>query len=75
MPSQTQEPTLAEKETLVAQAGRCLDCDAPECFEFTPEGVDVCAGLPFWNGKPVSKSMLIAWHHSLAARAERPEQN
>ncbi len=54
-------PTLEEMEAILRDSAKCLECDAPECHEPTPEGVDVCAELPFWNGKPVMREMLREW--------------
>ena len=54
-----------EKQALVESAAKCLECDAPECHEFTPEGVDVCADLPFVNGKPVTRETLLRWKQEL----------
>ncbi len=68
MTNGTQGPTLAEMQKILTQAARCLDCDAPECFEFTPEGVDACAGLPYWNGRPVDRSTLTAWQQELSVQ-------
>ncbi len=61
----TQQPTRKEMEEYLKLAQMCLTCNAPECHEFTPEGVDVCAGLPFWNGKPVTREMLLTWQDQL----------
>jgi hypothetical protein len=46
---------------ILESAALCLECDASECHEFTPEGVDACARLAFWNGKPVTRSILLEW--------------
>ncbi len=54
-------PSPEEMQALLTSAADCLNCDAPECHEFTPEGVDVCAELPYWNGKPVTREMLVEW--------------
>lgn len=54
-------PTLEEIKSILAWAERCLECNAPECHEFTPEGVDVCAQLPWWNGEPVRRETLVEW--------------
>jgi hypothetical protein len=59
----------AEKQALVESAARCLSCDAPECHEFTPEGVDVCADLPFVNGKPIPRETLVQWKHELEVQS------
>ncbi len=48
----------AEMQLLVNMGAQCLQCDAPECSEMTPEGMDVCADLPFWKGRPVTRTML-----------------
>lgn len=66
---QSLDPTRQEKEEFLKLAKLCLTCDAPECHEMTPEGVDVCATLPFYKGKPVSREMLIAWQNELHKRA------
>ncbi len=55
------KPTVQEMEEILKNAARCADGDAPECHEFTPGGVEVCAELPFWNGRPVTKVMLKEW--------------
>lgn len=62
---QTQRLWREEMEELLKLGEVCLTCDAPECHEFTPEGVDVCANLPFWNGKPVTREMLREWQEIL----------
>lgn len=64
----TKQPSLQEMRAILSDAARCLECDASECHEFTPEGVDVCAGLPFWDGRPVTKSMLLAWEEIVTAQ-------
>jgi hypothetical protein len=64
----TKQPSLQEMEGILKSAAPCLECDASECHEFTPEGVDVCAGLPFWEGRPVTKSMLLAWQEIVTAQ-------
>lgn len=64
----TKQPSLAEMEEILKNSALCLECNESECHEFTPEGVDVCAELPFWNGKPVTKSMLLSWQKVVAAR-------
>jgi hypothetical protein len=64
---QVHQPTHKEMEEYLKLARMCLTCEAPECHEFTPEGVDVCAGLPFWNGKPVTREMLVNWQNQLHA--------
>ncbi len=66
------QPTLQEMEEILKNSAKCLECDAPECHEPTPEGVDVCAELPFWNGRPVTKSMLRDWQ--LTVRAQQNGQ-
>ncbi len=61
------EPTLAEMEQIVANAERCLTCNASACnsgspcYEFTPGGVEVCSDLPWWHGRPVMPETLRAW--------------
>lgn len=55
-------PSLQEIKELLARAQQCLTCDASECHEFTPEGVDVCALLPWWNGRPVLRETLLEWN-------------
>ncbi len=55
------QPTLQEMQEIVKHAEPCLECDAPECHEPTPEGVDFCADLPFWEGRPVTRAMLAQW--------------
>lgn len=62
---QTGQPSRQEKEEFLKLAKLCLTCDAPECHEMTPEGVDICATLPFYNGKPVSREMLLTWQDEL----------
>lgn len=66
----TKQPSLEEMRAILKSAARCLECDESECHEFTPEGVDVCAELPFWDGRPVTKSMLLSWRDIVAARVE-----
>ncbi len=65
-------PTLDEIRQLVASSQICLTCDAPTCgtsgdpcFEFTPEGVVVCAQLPWWNERPVTRETLVEWNELL----------
>ncbi len=65
MANQAARPDRAEMEAIVKSAAQCLECNAPECHEFTPEGVDVCADLPFWNGKPITRETLQAWQREL----------
>lgn len=60
-------PTRQEQEALLQDATQCLACTSLECHEFTPGGVDVCAKLPFWNGQPVPKAMLLEWRARLDA--------
>ena len=60
-----QQPSRKEMEAMLQQAKMCLTCDAPECHEMTPEGVDVCANLPFYNGKPITREMLLTWQEQL----------
>ncbi len=62
------QPTLQEMQEIIQRAEQCLECDAPECHEATPEGVDVCADLPFWDGRPVTRPMLLAWQSQLKAQ-------
>jgi hypothetical protein len=71
MATVTKQPSLLEMEGILKDAAPCLECDASECHEFTPEGVDVCARLPYWEGRPVTKSMLLAWEEIVAAQ-KRP---
>jgi hypothetical protein len=75
MTSTSEQPTTGEMETILRQAGRCLDCDAPECFEATPEGVDACAGLQYWDGKPVTKSTLVSWQERLSPQPAGQERS
>ncbi len=65
---ETKQPSWQEMVGILKEAALCLECDAPECHEFTPEGVDVCAELPFWDGRPVTKSMLLAWQETVSAQ-------
>jgi hypothetical protein len=65
MPAQ---PTLQEMQEFLNNAAHCLDCDAPECHEFTPGGVEACAELSFWNGRPVTKVMLKEWEAVVSAQ-------
>ncbi len=58
-------PKREEMEALVKMGERCLECDALDCNEMTPEGMDVCADLPFWNGRPVTRAMLREWQSTL----------
>jgi len=61
----TLQPSRKEMEAMLKQAKLCLTCDAPECHEMTPEGVDVCANLPFYEGKPITREMLLLWQEQL----------
>lgn len=67
--SATTAPTMDEMKRFLADAKVCLTCDAnacgtsgDPCFEFTPEGVTVCAQLPWWNGQPVTRATLLEWN-------------
>lgn len=62
------QPGLEEMKGILENAAPCLKCDASECHEFTPEGADVCAKLPFWDGRPVTKSTLLAWQEIVTAQ-------
>ncbi len=68
MSTQVMQPSLQEMAELLKNSASCLDCTAPECHEFTPGGVDVCAELPFWNGRPVTRAMLKEWQAHVAAQ-------
>lgn len=68
MAIETKQPTLQEMEEILGSATICLECDASDCHEFTPEGVDVCAGLPFWDGRPLTRSTLLAWRDIVIAK-------
>ncbi len=68
MSTQAKQPSLQEMAEILKNSAQCLDCSAPECHEFTPGGVEVCAELPFWNGHPVTKSMLQEWQVLVAAQ-------
>lgn len=59
-PSQ-KTPTIAEMKLILANSQDCLVCNAEQCHEFTPEGVDVCARLPWWNGRPILRETLLEW--------------
>lgn len=69
--SEASEPSLYDLEILVARAERCLACtatpfpDGARCYEFTPGGVEVCADLLWWNGKPVLPETLRRWREML----------
>ena len=65
---QNQQPSRKEKEEFLKLANMCLSCTAPECHEFTPEGVDVCANLPYFEGKPITREMLLKWQEELHSR-------
>jgi hypothetical protein len=58
----TTTPTIPEIKDILARAQDCLTCNASECHEFTPEGVDVCARLPWHKGRPVLKETLLEWN-------------
>lgn len=67
-----QYPTLDEIRVIVRNAETCLTCNAGDCgtsgnpcYEFTPEGVQVCAQLPWWNGRPVLRETLLEWNERL----------
>jgi hypothetical protein len=62
---QIQQPSRQQKEEFLKLANMCLSCSAPECHEFTPEGVDVCANLPYMDGKPITREMLLKWQDEL----------
>lgn len=64
----TELPSLEEMKGILKEAVRCLECNASECHEFTPEGVDVCSGLPFWGGRPVTRQTLLEWRDIVAAK-------
>ncbi|MCG3141002.1 MAG: hypothetical protein HDKAJFGB_02154 [Anaerolineae bacterium] len=68
----TRTPTIQELKQIIAHAQTCIHCDAQACgtsddpcYEFTPEGVSVCAQLPWWNGRPVSRATLLEWNEIL----------
>ena len=61
------QPSAQEMAELLKNSAECLDCTAPECYEATPGGVEACAALPFWNGRPVTRSMLLEWQACLLA--------
>ena len=67
------QPSVKEMKAILKQATRCLECDAPECHEFTPGGVEVCSELQWWNGKPLPKPELLKWAAMLAAK--KPASN
>ena len=69
MSAQAMQPSVSEMAELLKNSAQCLTCNAPECHEFTPGGVDVCAELPFWNGRPVTRSMLLEWQVCVAAQS------
>jgi hypothetical protein len=62
------EPSLEEMEAILKSAAACLECDATECHEFTPEGVDVCSRLPFWENRPVPRSILLEWQKIVSTK-------
>ena len=62
------KPTVEEIEELLKTAMLCLHCDAPECSEVTPGGVEVCSGLHFWRGKPVTRQILQEWAELVRAQ-------
>ena len=74
------EPTVQEMELLVAHCERCLTCAAAQtpagadCFEFTPGGVEVCADLPWWNGKPILPKTLKQWKEIVTAYRAVPHR-
>jgi hypothetical protein len=70
MSAQGKQPSLQEMAEILKSSAQCLDCDAPECHEFTPGGVDVCARLPFWDNKPVTRPMLREWKAQLATQGD-----
>lgn len=67
------EPTLTEMKTILESAAECLTCTAnacnsgSPCYEFTPGGVEVCAALPWWNGKPILPETLRQWKEIVAS--------
>ncbi len=63
------QPSMQEMKEIVRQAERCLECDAPECHETTPEGVDVCAELTFFNGRPITRTTLLEWSDRVRAQS------
>ncbi len=62
------KPSTKEMQEILEKAERCLECDAPECHEMTPEGVDACAELQYWQGRPVQRSTLIEWRGLVKAQ-------
>ncbi|MGE5138634.1 MAG: hypothetical protein ACM3JD_04160 [Rudaea sp.] len=69
MADQPISPDRLQMEAILKSAAACLECDAPECNEMTPEGMDACADLPFWNGRPVTRAMLLQWQSLLATQS------
>ncbi len=69
MPDQPISPDRLQMEAILKSAAACLECDAPECNEMTPEGMDACADLPFWNGRPVTRAMLLQWQSLLTTQS------
>ncbi len=67
MANVTLYPDRTEMLKLVQLGEQCLECSHPDCNEMTPEGMDVCADLPFWRGKPVTRTMLREWKTLLAS--------
>ncbi len=62
-------PDRAQMQALLNQGAQCLDCDSSECNEMTPEGMDVCADLPFWNERPITRAMLREWQAILKSQS------
>lgn len=78
--SMANEPSLFELELVVARAERCFQCPAAAvpggacCYEFTPEGVQVCCDLPWWNGKPILPETLRRWKETLVSYQAVPHR-
>lgn len=59
---QKPQPSIDEIKAILKSAEGCLYCAAPECHETTPEGVEVCAALPWWEGEPIKRETLLVWN-------------
>ena len=73
-------PTVQEMEQILGHSERCLKCksaftpDGADCYEFTPGGVETCANLPWWNGKPILPETLRQWKEIVVAYQSVPHR-
>jgi hypothetical protein len=67
MATVTKQPTLKDMEDVLS-AALCWECGVSDCHELTLDRIEVCPELPFWEGRPVTRPMLLAWRELVAAQ-------